>query len=204
MLVSVCFLWFRPVGFNLVEYMGELLSAEETERRYPKIHLALIALNSPTHFFWTLLFLVALAHWLITLAKVRSPMSSSWCALGRDLLVWKLSIVKAGDEILYLMVNSLWTFRIGNGTIQILLPPLFHALPPLVELNLWLCLLVTLLLLSASAVLLPMWSPHFNLFLLPRLAALLLLMRLAPGLVLFLLLLRPMCCSRPRIVLPVL
>ena len=52
----------RPVGFNLVEYMGELLSAEETDEGTPKIHLALIALNSPTHFFWTLLFLVALAH----------------------------------------------------------------------------------------------------------------------------------------------
>ena len=26
----------RPVGFPLVDYMGELISAEETERRYPK------------------------------------------------------------------------------------------------------------------------------------------------------------------------
>ena len=115
--------------------------------------------------------------------------------------------------------TSLWTFRIGNGTIQIHLPPLFRALLLLVTLNLWLHLLWLLVILpplSASAVLLLMWSPHLNLFLLPRPAALLLLMRPAPDLVLLLLLLRPMhwlfctllprrsSTSRPRIVRPVL
>ncbi len=77
--------------------------------------------------------------------------------------------------------------RIGHGTFQIHLPPLFRALLLLVALNLWLHLLWLLVILPpllASAVLLLMWSPHLNLFLLPRPAALLLLMRPAPDLVL--------------------
>jgi uncharacterized protein len=99
----------RPVGFNLVEYMGELLSAEETERRYPKNSSGTYCLKLTNSFFLD----SALSRGVGSLANhpgkgTKPNVKFVVCTRKKSARLEVIEKVKAGDEIFVSYGDDYW------------------------------------------------------------------------------------------------
>jgi hypothetical protein len=189
MLVSVCFLWFLALWASTWLSTWANFS-QRKKRRYPKNSSGTYCLKLTNSFFLD----SALSRGVGSLANhpgkgTKPNVKFVVCTWKRSARLEVIEKVKAGDEIFVSYGDDYWKDA-KNSThfavdvpdwewddsdpfaAPVSCPPTLVALaPPAVVVG-------TLLHLSASAVLLPMWSPHLNLFLLPRPAVLLLLIPL--------------------------
>src|ERR1700756_5119631 len=99
----------RPVGFPLVDYMGELISAEETERRYPLNSSGTYCLKISNSFFIDSALSRGIGALINHPGKGMKPnVKFVVCTRKRSARLETIEKVKAGDEIFVSYGDDYW------------------------------------------------------------------------------------------------